>query len=188
MVGELPSSRTKFRVFKVKPGSDMACLSRVKDVMGFHVHWLGKRSYMCPGAECVACEEMVGSRWNGLLGVDVTIDGNGTTRFGLIELSESSYSRLMFVKECEGFKDLFGLRFNVGRQKKRSPIIFTQSADCTVLISNIAEVVDTVIGDACSTLYGLPSVMKGETVSEWSERSSHAARMLISRAVQLLRV
>ncbi len=66
MIGEKLSRRTKIALLKVKGGMSCEVVCLADEPLGFRVHWLGKRSFMCPGVDCAADFAGVGSRWWGV--------------------------------------------------------------------------------------------------------------------------
>lgn len=183
MIGEKPSKRVRFPVVKVRPGHGVLLRCVAEDVFSFHVHWLGARSVMCPGDDCGACLQGIGCKWLGLLMVE-SFDLDQHRRYsGLLELTESAYGRLDDVRRCTGRENLLGFVFEASRRSKRSPLGFVLSDEATSIPSAYSEVRAETIADAVATLYGLPSLIDGETVSAWSHRVEESARRLVNGVV-----
>ena len=183
MIGEFPSSRTRIRVAKVNGGHDAELVLRSSDAFCFRVHWLGARSYMCPGEECPACEQSIGSKWVGMIAVDVLLRSGAEPLFRLLELTESAYECLRFLRVAEGLADLVGLRVHVTRRFNKSPLHF----ELAELVEAGTEPRDVVplrfVADAAATLYGLPNLGPEETVEAWEPRAKLAAASLIGRVL-----
>lgn len=183
MFGEKPSDRVRLPIFKVKGGSNAFFVVRARDVVGFMLHWLGSRSYVCPGSECAACEQHVGAKWRGLLAVARLAGSAGDWRGGLLEITDNAYGRLRFVQALEGFDDFLGLRVVASRRSNKSPLAFEEASCGQSERPESKEVREEVVRAALATLYGLPSPGPGETLAAYEERASSAARIMIVRVM-----
>lgn len=186
MFGEEPTGRTRVPVIKVPGGSHVLVMLRCKVVLGLRVHWMGRRSYVCPGDDCPACEQHVGSRYSGLVAVDLW-RGNGTpVGFGLLELTDGAYSRLVFLRESLGSVNLYGLQVLASRRRSRGPLRFDLSDEGETPFEARPPWSMERIADAAATLYGLPPLIDGMTFSKWEVIAQVAARRLLARAVTSL--
>lgn len=186
MIGELPTKRTRLSVLKVEPNRPYAISIACEDVFTLQVHWLGKRSYICPGSECSACKQSIGAKWNGLVYVAMQACGSSVVRHGLFELTEAAYYRLRDHAELQGRSIGPRLEAVIGRRSRRSPLSF-QSIEAhqeAPVPNQIAPM--TAIADGVATLYGLPAVKEGETVAKWAARTEQAARSMIDNQVKRL--
>lgn len=179
MIGEKPERRTKLAVLKVIGGRQTKVVVACDDVIGFSVHWLGGRSYMCAGDLCPACLADVGSRWNGCL--VVRWSQGAASRLMLLELSASAWDRFFGLVRMEGWSKLNGLAVSISRARAKSPLILDPIG---FLDGPRPEpVVVWRMLDAVATLYGLPSAREGEGADDWSDRAAPAAARLLQLAI-----
>lgn len=188
MIGELPSKRTRVPVHKVRGGSHVEIVVRSRTVFGFHSHWLGKRSFMCPGKECAACEQSIGSRWHGFIAIDLRFPGGREKRFGLLEITESAYGRLEFIRESFGMSDFVGLRCFACRRSQKAPLRFVEADEGESIVAEAKPIEVEFVADASATIYGLPSIGVGQSLKEWERNAIPAARTMIGSAVARLAV
>jgi len=186
MLGEVPVSRVRMKVFKVGGGHDVDCIVRSADVLGFQLHWLGVRSFMCPGSDCPACAEHVGAKWRGLLGVDVLEGSTGGRKCGLIELTDSALGRLRFVADCVGGSGFLGLHIVASRKGIRSPMRIEEATPGAARVAGVREIRSEIVAAAVATLYGLPSPGPGDGLREWEVRAADVARVIIGKAMSRL--
>lgn len=183
MIGEIPSRRVRMPVFKFSGGQSGEVLVRSRDVFGFHAHWLGKRSFMCPRTECAACDQFVGSRWHGLLAVDINADSRGDWRTGLLEITESAYGKFQFFRDSFGTKDFLGMRISVSRRGRKSPLYVSETLEGSKIVEETSEIGTEIVAAATATLYGLPSPEPGSPIGAWEEVAVRATREMISKAI-----
>lgn len=188
MIGEIPVQRVRVPVFKVKGGHDALFVVRSEEVFGFHAHWLGTRSYMCPGTDCSACEQFVGSRWHGFLAVDLCVGSGGELRHGLLEITESAYGRLQFLRNALGRDDFVGLRVCASRRSSRSPLRLEQPEEGCPVVEATRAVGKPFIASATATIYGLPSPGDGEPLSLWEVKAAEAARLMLGKVMAKLAI
>lgn len=159
--------------------SEFVCVAT--DVVGFSVHWLGNRSYMCPGVGCPACFSAVGARWLGILPIRWSVPQSDDVRYGFLELSSGTYERFDSLRRMLALKSFLGLPAVASRSRDRS------SLRCEPGISDRSELIevkampDWMARDAIATLYSLPSCHEEMSVQDWE-----AAAM--PKAMQLIRV
>lgn len=180
MLGENPVSRTKLPVLKVRGGSDAKVTIASGSVVGFCVHWLAHRSYMCGGEGCPACLADVGGRWNGVL--VVRWQRGAVRRLLLLEVSASTWERFFGLCRMEGWGSLVGLEVHCTRERPKSPLVLDPLG--FVEGERAAGVASWRILDAVATLYGLPSAREGESAEDWQERAQPAAHRLIELALR----
>lgn len=183
MFGECPSNRVRLPVFKVKGGHDVLLTLRSRDVLGFGAHWLGARSFMCPGLDCPACEQFVGARWKGLLAVELHSGSGRETRFGLIEVTESAYGRLRFLRESYGRTEYCGMRVVASRRSAKSPLVFAEGEVGSTFDESAKAVEAIYVASAVATLYGLPSPGPDESLKDWQEHASGSACIALQAAL-----
>lgn len=152
----------------------------------FHVHWLGKRSYVCPATECPACNQSIGAKWIGLLYVAICTDEHPTAKHGLLELTEAAYYRLRDLGQLMGCSIDAHLSMTVSRRSRKSPLMFysPERGEKFPEVKKIAT--KEVIADAMATLYGLPAIAEGEKATIWSARVEDAARTLLTNQLRML--
>lgn len=186
MIGEMPTKRTRLSVLKLKPNVRYHAALACDDVFSLHTHWLGKRSYACPGDECPACDQSIGAKWNGLLYVALRAEGTTNDVYGLLELTEAAYYRLRDFAEMTGQTIGPNLRCLVGRRSRRSPLSFQAVEDPEMVPEPSKTASMRYIAAGVSTLYGLPGLEPNETVTRWAERTKTAARMLLANQLRNL--
>lgn len=183
MVGEMPSKgRMRMRLLKVQAGSAVDCTIVGSELATLRLHWIGKRSFVCPGGDCAACMEG-GSRWAGFLPVLVTMGPGSPKGVCLLEVTENAWMRFDGLCRMESEADLFGLRISVCRRRAKEPLCIDPLGRDDVGERKPLDV--RVCYDALATLYTLPSLNPVETIGDWVERASVAAGHQI--AVALLR-
>jgi hypothetical protein len=183
MIGEMPSRRTRLTVIKQPPGVTWFYQLAANQPFSFMAHWLGKRSYLCPGSDCPACAQHIGAKWIGVVLV-YTLDDNKRVRGrGLLELTESAWHALDDAAAGSGWPLAEGTQFGLSRPSKRRSLKVEYFGKVNVI--RRPEDVDPqrVLTDAVATLYGLPSLAPGEEISSWADRSVDTARSLIKRAL-----
>lgn len=182
MIGEMPQTRVKLPVLKIKAGMRVDVVIASEQVLGFVVHWLGGRSYMCPGDECEACAQHLGGRWNGFFVVRVKLPEG--RRVALLEVSPGSFDRLAGLCRMEGRSTYAGMRCICSRSKARAPLVIdpvdVTGEEESPLVSSFRA------WEAVSTLYQLPALAPGETLGAWEARAIPAARRLVELACRRL--
>lgn len=183
MIGEKPTYRTRLSVLKLRSNHVEVLRSLVPDVFSFHVHWLGGRSLMCPGDDCPACFQGVGAKWLGLLYCQRFDLQQRKLQYGLVEFTELAFNKLSSLRDACGREDLSGWVFTAHRKSRRSPLSFALP-DCEEIVPPSWSAFDeTRVADGVATLYGLPSLAPGESLSEWEARARDAARAMLSRCL-----
>lgn len=188
MFGEKPTGRTRVPVIKVPGGSNVVVRMRCKDVLGLHVHWLGRRSYVCPGDDCAACEQHVGSRWSGFVAVDLWRGNNSGIAFGLLELTEGAWSGLQFMRESVGHESILDLCVVAGRRRTRGALRFSLPEEDVSFGETRKAWRTEHIADAAATLYGLPPLRGDQKFATWEPLAKDAARRLVARALNSMEV
>lgn len=186
MLGEMPTTRTKLQVVKIAAGGKMRISVVSEKPVTCHVHWIGDRSYMCPGIDCQACFGGVGARWHGFLAVRWEVQGRRIAPLGLLELTESSYERLMGICKMFDLPHLFGLQVELTRRSKKSMIRAepTEGQDDDVLVRTPFP--HWMLMDAVATLYSLPPCQNDGEVSSWESKAIPRAATLVKLAVKRL--
>lgn len=180
MLGEKPSTRTKLPVLKIRGGMSSELVSASPDVLSFHTHWLGTRSYMCPGVDCPACFAGVGAKWLGLLGVRVPVPHTVHWTVHVLELTSMAYQKLLGLSRMCDCESLLGFHFAASRRSKKSTLGF-EPLEQTGLPGAAMRVLPAwALLDAAATLYGLPSAPQSLSREEWEASA-------VPRAAQLLR-
>ena len=185
MIGERPSLRTKLPVVKVKPGGSLEVVIVSEEPMTFHAHWLGDRSYMCPGVDCPACFAGVGARWHGFVCVRWSLPHGSARPMGLLELTETAYNRLDGLRRMFDLGNLYGLGAVLERRTKKSPMRAEPLDDVKRAVDGGKPVPFWVLIDAVATLYGLPACPGGEFVDGWERAAVPRASQLIRSALPL---
>lgn len=186
MFGEVPSKRTRVSILKLRSGHESKFVCASDDVFSFTVHWIGARSYVCPGAECQACFSGVGGKWLGLLYVGLLGERGVKPRYGCLELTEAAYYRLRDCSCGSGASIKRGFQFASFRRLRKSPMSFRPLTDAESQGIKLPKIASTFLADGVATLYGLPSVGTGETVATWSSRVEGPAARLIELALSRL--
>lgn len=156
------------------------------DVFSFHTHWLGKRSYMCSGAECPACVQQVGAKWLGLLFVAMKHVDGAVVQHGLLELTEAAYYRLRDLAQIMGSDVCSPLSVMVARRARKSPLKFWDLEESVEVPVAKVQATARKIADGVSTLYGLPAIGKDEAIQEWSAKAAIGARQLLTNQLRNL--
>lgn len=181
MIGEMPRTRTKMPILKIKGGMSVKVLPLVKEPIGFHSHWLGTRSFMCPGVNCPACFAAVGTRWVGFLPVRWFNELGGDSHVSVLELTAGSYERLEGLRKMMGHGSLLSMLCDVSRARNRSVLVLEPmdaDQECERATKPFPE---WLLLDAIATLYGLPACADGSSRSDWE-------KLAVPRAIQLIRV
>lgn len=186
MINEKPTNRTRIPILKIDGPTERTITMACDEPFSFHAHWLGKRSFMCPGTSCPACDQHIGARWLGLVFVEIHQKDKRYNARGIIELSEAAYFRLRDLAVQLGNEIGPGLTFNAWRTSKRHPLRFGQPPVSQVAPSDVKSIEMVTLADAAATYYGLPAVAEGETVPAWSSRVEETARSIIRRQLQTL--
>lgn len=181
MFGEMPTTRCRLPVLKIRGGMRCDAVCRSSQVFGMQVHWLGNRSFVCPGSECPACVEYLGARWLGMLAVVPSLPEGQSVGTHLVELSAGSFDRMTGLQRMADCKSLLGLTLEISRRHDRSGL--RVEPDFDGVPSDVVELPFSVLGDAVAVLYALPAVIAGEQCAEWSQRVQPAARRLLDIAV-----
>jgi len=180
MIGEVPVKRVRLGVLKVRSGMVAEGVIVVRQVLGFHVHWLLKRSYMCPGAQCAACFAGVGARWNGF--VVVRADVGNAHELRLLELSATGFERLAGLVRMQGWPDLAGVRFRAARSRAKGVLMVEPVTRDDSLAGKVVSEIRA--WEAVATLYGLPTPVEGESLAFWESRARDSAARLVAIATE----
>lgn len=181
MIGEVPSrSRIRMRLLKVQSGSVVDCVILGSELASLRLHWVGGRSYVCPGGDCPACL-VIASRWSGFLPVSVAMGPGSPKGVCLLEVTEAAWSRFHNLCRLADLQELFGLHLSVMRRRRMEPLLL-EPLDRASLGERKPVSVSTCY-DALATLYCLPSFMEGETPVDWSARVESAARHHLALAM-----
>lgn len=180
MIGEQPTSRTKIQVIKVRGGSSLKAVVCCEEPLTFFVHWLGTRSFMCPGVDCAACFAGVGAKWLGLLGVRYEIPHAERAPFGVLELTSAAYERLLGLARLEGEAQLYKMVVEFSRRSKRSSLAAEPCEIPSLQAVVKRPVPEWYLLDGAATLYGLPSCREGMSLADWQAAA-------IPRSAQLIR-
>ncbi len=183
MIGEMPSSRTKITIVKVKGGMRVEVVCLAERPLGFFVHWLATRSFMCPGIDCPACFAAVGNRWVGMLPVRYSVPHSEDTHVGVLELTAGTMERLRGLCQMEGIDTLAGLSCVATRRADRSSLLLEPARDGLVSAELKKVFPEWLLLDAMATLYALPSCPKGMTRSEWEVTAIPKAKQLVRVAL-----
>jgi len=181
MIGEVPVKRVRLGVLKVRSGMAAEGVIVVRQVLGFNVHWLLNRSYMCPGEGCAACFAGVGARWNGFL--VVRVDLGNAQELRLLELSATGFERLAGLVRMEGWPDLAGVRFRAARSRAKGVLLVEPVARDESLAGKVVSEIRA--WEPVATLYGLPSPMEEESLALWEFRARGAAAALVAIATEV---
>lgn len=186
MINEMPTRRSRIGILKVRPGAEYLLTCASEDPFTFFTHWMGARSYMCPGNECPACAQQIGAKWVGLMYVAMSVDEQKKTVHGMIELTEPAWYRMKDLATMLGTEIGPGLSCSVSRKGRKSPLIFRPILDeeKAPVPGKIMKM--TQIADATATLYSLPSLEPGQEIKKWSERAKTRARSLLSAQLRRL--
>lgn len=186
MVGESRGkSRVRLPLLKVASGGEVEALILSDAVASVRVHWIGRRSYLCPGGDCPCCL-IAESRWVGFLLVRVC--QRGGDRVYLLEVTGSAYDRLVGLLKMEGVESIRGVQVSARRERAKAPLLLEPLGSFD--LSKVAVVPVERVYDALATVYGMPSFMDEETVQQWEERASvaagHAIRLAMEREAMSL--
>jgi len=178
MIGEVPVKRVCLGVLKIKCGMTCEGFVALREVLGFNVHWLLGRSYMCPGEDCAACFAGVPSRWNGFLVVRARV--GHATEMRLLELSSAAYERFAGLVRMEGWPDLAGVHFTAVRSRAKASL-YVEPLDRDE--DRAAKALSPLrCWEAVACLYGLPVPRPDESLEEWEVRARSAAGRLVAFA------
>lgn len=184
MVGEkLTRSRMRMRLLKVQTGTAVECAVVGAELASLRLHWIGGRSYVCPGGDCPACME-VASRWAGFVPVLVSMGPGSPKGVLLLEVTESAWARFDGLCRLEQDRELFGMRIAVMRRRVKEPLCIDPLGRAD--LGERKPIALSTCYDALATLYGLTSVREGETVGEWSSRAESGARHALELAIARL--
>lgn len=178
MIGEMPVRRVKLPILKLKGGSQIECQVVGDQVFAWSTHWVGGRSYVCPGETCPCCPDY-DCRWQGWLLVRL-VHGRNTRQRYLLELSATAFDRLNGLMRMDGRTELFGELLVMKRAKARSPLVIEPMGSASV--EGVVVGKAAMVWDALATLYGLPSVNMKEGVDEWRVRAEARAAFLLQQA------
>lgn len=185
MIGEVPSrSRIRMRLLKVQPGSTVDCVIVGSELASLRLHWIGGRSYVCPGGDCPACLE-IASRWSGFLPVSVVMRPASPKGVYLLEVTEAAWARFDDLCRLAELRELFRLHVSVMRRRRKEPLLMEPLDHVVLGERNPVSV--SMCYDALATLYCLPSFMEGETPADWSARVESAARHHLALAMDRAR-
>lgn len=186
MIGELPGSRTKMHVLKVRGGEQMTVVGLAKEPLGFHTHWLGTRSFMCPGVDCVACLNCVGSRWVGWLPVRWLEKDAEIYHVSILELALGTYDRLNETLRSFSLSSVVGVPCRASRTRNRASLRLDPLISHSSELVEVDEFAEWLLLDVLSTLYGLPSCPEGLGKSSWEAvaipRAATMVRIAMKRA------
>lgn len=183
MIGEMPSKRTKMPLLKVRGGMQIEIVSLCREPLGFHSHWLGTRSYMCPGIDCPACFAAVGTRWVGFMPVSYKVGQEETARVGVLELTAGAYDAMAGLTRMLGLKNLFGVRFSASRRSKRASLRVEPLDSVDSVPIKVQEFPEHLLLDAMATLYGLPSCPDELDRASWEALAIPKATAMIRQAL-----
>lgn len=181
MIGEMPSTRSKLTILKVKGGMRVEVVLLSAEPLGFNVHWLGTRSYMCPGVDCPACFAAVGSRWAGMQPVRWFNEKHRDGYVGVLEFTGGTYERLAGLQKMLGLQTLLGVPCRVTRSRDRAVLRVEPTIEDQDGVRDVKAFPQWLLLDAMATLYGLPSCPDGLAKSEWET-------LAVPRAAQMIRV
>jgi|DewCreStandDraft_4_1066084.scaffolds.fasta_scaffold24190_3 hypothetical protein len=185
MVGGVPDKRrVLMKLLKVHPGVTLEVTFVSDELASLRLHWLLGRSYVCPSGDCPACFEC-GSRWTGFVPVMVSVPQGKGPGICLLEVTESAWARFDGLCRLEGERQLFGLRAQVLRRRRKEPLVIDPVGRTEMC--GREPVGPLTLYAALATLYGLPWPAEGETVADWADRVRPAAvrqvEMALARAV-----
>lgn len=181
MVGEqLTRSRMRMRLLKVNAGSMCEAVIVGGELATLSLHWIGRRSYVCPGEDCPACMEC-GSRWAGFLPVMVAMGPGSPKGVCLLEVTAPAWGRFDGLVRMEALGELFGIRVSIMRRRVKESLLIDPLGRED--LGTRKPVSAAVCYDALSTLYGLPWLRDGESIEAWSARAAVAAGHRIQVAV-----
>ena len=182
----MPSRRTRVPVLKIKGGGHVLLIVRSAKVVSFTLHWLGRRSYICPGTGCPACEQCVGSRWSAFAGAEYSFGTPEQRSFGLLEFTEGAYERLRFMRETEGRPDFVGLRVVASRSRDRAPLRFDLPDEGPCFVASAKAWDHALLIDALATLYALPALVDLSELERWEKACESRSRLMLGRALAAL--
>lgn len=180
MIGEMPTTRTKLPIMKVRAGVTMQVVIAAEEPVGVYTHWLGARSYICPGVDCPACYAAIGAKWLGLLPVKHAPPHAEASSLFVLELSSVPYERLAGLQRLEGLSSLYDQPIEVRRRTKRSPLVIEPIEKSPLPDTLKRPVPRWLVLDGLATVYGLPPCRDAMTPEEWEA-------VAMPRAVELLR-
>ncbi len=183
MFGEKPVGRTKVQILKIRGGQNVHVQFRAAEPLAFHIHWVGDRSFICPGDDCPACHSSLGSRWVGILPVVWFTADQKQAYSGVLELTTSAYERLCGLLRMEGRMGLLGLQVHASRRTDRSPLRVEPVPVGAEIAAPCKAVEQDFVADAVSTIWGLPACVRGMKLKEWEARAMPRARALLGVAV-----
>lgn len=183
MVGELPVKRARLPILKVEGGAMVEAVICCDTVFAWHTHWVGSRSYVCPGEDCPACPDWE-CRWQGWLLVRL-LHGQRKAQPFLIELSATTFDRFDGLLRFEGGRQYFGLAVQMSRQRRRSALLIEPAG--YVDPGGFKKADPLKVWDALATVYGLPTTAGHDTVEGWQTVASAQAGRLLQRAVESAR-
>lgn len=170
-------------VVKVKGGSSLDCVLVRPAVFGFFVHWLGKRSFVCPGMDCAACFAGVGAKWSGVVPIRWEGRQDIPVYTGLLELSQIGFERLELVRRENDLETLLGMRCVFARAADRSPMRVSLADSGALKTTLKAELPQWLVCDAVATLYGLPACPNDDAIALWESEVAVSAARLIRTAL-----
>lgn len=182
MFGETPSTRTRLPILKVGAGQSVPAIALREEPLGFFLHWMGTRAYMCAGKGCPACNADVGAKWQGVLPVFVTPPQGGRKYIGLIEMSTTAFDRLKGLTKMEHVDSLVGIPVEISRKRCKSPIVVEPKERSPSL--EVRRLTEQTLRDALATIYGLPSCLPDMEVENWEVDASRAAARLLANALR----
>lgn len=174
MVGEMPTrGRLRMTILKVGGGHSAQGVIVASEIASLRLHWIGKRSYVCPGEECEACQT-VSSRWAGFVPMLVDVGPGRPKGVTLLEVTESAWLRFDGLCRMEQDRELFGMRVSVLRRRAKEALLIDPLGRGD--LGTRRPIRKELVYDVLATIYQLPSLRDGESVEEWSDRASVAAR------------
>lgn len=177
--GNAGPSRVRMTLLKVASGGSVKGVVLSDAVASLRVHWIGRRSYICPGVECPCCL-IAESRWVGFLVVRVAVRGGD--RLFLLELTSGAFDRFVGLCKLEGWDSFYGVMFQALRERTKGPLIVEPVE--MLMSTGGSPIVLRGVYDALATIYGLPGFREGEEVASWEERASAAAGRAIRLAME----
>lgn len=183
MIGEQPSARTKITLVKIKGGMtcELVCLG--EEPLGFRVHWLSTRSFMCPGVDCVACYAGLGSRWVGMMPVRWSSRQSEGVHVGILEGTASTFERSAGLLRMHGYDSHLGVRCIASRTRDRGCLRLEPFEPDEEGWREVKEFPAWLLLDAMATLYGLPSCPEGLDRGDWECTAIPQAGRMIRCAV-----
>lgn len=166
-------------IIKVRPGAGVKVVLMGPEVLALPTHWVG-RQLICPGEECPACDGQFPRVFH-YLGAAFE-RAPGRWGLGLLELSDTTFSRMLAQFEVAGLKMERGEVVLLSRRYTKSPLVAQPQGmkqEPGSLALNVLMLVQ-----ALAVLYQLPPQSGSQTLQEWAESVKPALRSHLQAALR----